>query len=110
MRWTLALDVNEIQPDTAFAFPVRLPAILTLGQPFIALQVSLATSQTAGPHAFRFGCWGIFRVGLGGSLRLSHRKRAMLQGLRCGCRFGRRGPGHRMLVIARRICSRMRWC
>jgi hypothetical protein len=49
------LNVNEIQPNTSPAYPIRLPTIEASSQGLVTLEVPLATSQTSRADPFGFG-------------------------------------------------------
>ena len=56
----MTVDVDEIQPHAAFAFPAGLFAILAIGQALIAFQMALSACETSCPHSLRLAGagWG----------------------------------------------------
>jgi hypothetical protein len=46
-------SIDEIELDSSFAVAITLATILTMRPCFVAFQVTLAASETSGPHTLR---------------------------------------------------------
>lgn len=68
----LDLCIDEVQPHTALTRSARLPTILTIGCPFIALQMSFSAGQTAGPDPLRPRLSGLSGWGCAGGRWCRH--------------------------------------